>query len=154
MVAYKTVIAPGEYYITPGVAVVSKLHWSLPRFKAALSLLTARAPAASLHPPPGYKKSIGFQIAEERTRLILNGDSSRACLFSAPLAGYDEGNTRGLGAPTRTSDTSEFYFLMLSFPCGQTGRIIPLSHGWQRHKVNVSLGSSRETQNLTGLIAC
>ena len=84
MVAYKTVIAPGEYYITPGVAVVSKLHWSLPRFKAALSLLTARAPTVSLHPPPGYKKSIGFQIAEERTRLILNGYSSRACLFFGP----------------------------------------------------------------------
>ena len=84
MVAYKTVIAPGEYYITPGVAVVSKLHWSLPRFKAELSLLTARAPGASLSPLPGYKKSIGFQIEEERTRLILNGYSSRACLFFGP----------------------------------------------------------------------
>lgn len=103
VVAYKTVIAPGEHYITPGVAVVSKLHWSLLQFKAELSLLTAWAPSISLSLPPCYKKSIGFQIAEEHTRLILNGYSSRACL--SVRARYDEGAVRGLGAPTPTSDT-------------------------------------------------
>ncbi len=114
-VAYKTVIVLGEHYITPGVVVISKLHWSLLWFKAELSLLTARAPSISLCLPPCYKKSIGFQIAEEHTRLILNGYSSRACL--SVRAGCDEGNIRGLGALTLTSDTRLQWGLSRIFWC-------------------------------------
>lgn len=103
MVAYKTVIAPGEHYITSGVAVVSKLHRSQLQFKAELPLLTAGAPCLSLSVPPRYKKSIGFQIAEEFARLILNGHSSPTALSA--LVRCDEGNIRGLWALTLNSDT-------------------------------------------------
>lgn len=65
VVAYETVIAPSKHCITPGFAVVSKLH-------CAPSVL----PASSLSLPLCYKKSIGFQIAEEHIWLILNGYSS------------------------------------------------------------------------------
>lgn len=103
MVAYKTVIAPGEHYITSGVAAVSKLHRSQLQFKAELPLLTAGAPCFSLSVPPRYKKSIGFQIAEELAQLILNGHSSRTALSA--LVRSDEGNICGLWALTLNSDT-------------------------------------------------
>lgn len=70
VVAYKTVIAPSKHCITPGFAVASKL-------RCALSVLLA----SSLSLPPLYKKSIGFQIAEEHIWLILNGYSSCAWCF-------------------------------------------------------------------------
>lgn len=137
-VAYKTVIAPGEHYITPGVAVVSKLHWSLLQFKAELSLLKARAASASHSPPPCYKKSIGFQIVEEHTRLILNGYSGGACL--SVCARYDEGDARGLGAPTPTSDSRHWRGLSWIFWCYRLHAVrlggFPLSLKWQLWKVN------------------
>ena len=119
VVAHKTVIALGEYYITLVVAVMSELNWSLLQFKAGLSLLTARAPTISLFPPPGYKKSIGFQIAEEHTRLILNSYSSRACLSVRAM--YDESDIYDPWIPDTdlwnvASAGSEFNFMVVLFP--------------------------------------
>lgn len=86
---YKTII-------TPGVAAVSKLHWSLLQFRGQ-SYLSPNG-WSSLRPVP--KKSVGFQIGEERTWLILNGYSS--CILS--LRGTKRA-TRGLRVLTLTFKT-------------------------------------------------
>lgn len=122
VVAYKIVIAPSKHYITPGVAVVLKLHCALLQFRAVQSLLTARAPS-SLSLPPCYKKSIRFQIAEEHIWLILNGYSSCARSFWQWEVWWEQ---RGLGALRNV--TSELILLRISSMPSDSGLSLQLTN--------------------------
>lgn len=133
----RPVIAPGEHYITPGVAVVSKPHWSQLQFKPELPLQTAGAPCISLCVPPCSKKSVGSQIAEEHTRLILNGYRGHTCLsvlFRGVMRATRVASElwhRPLRNGFRWGLSRIFRFLL----CCNTGCVIPLSHERQTHKV-------------------